>query len=273
MPEPLRTQRYEGLFQSQTQEQFQADARTAAEHDWYPKSEKWTGSTLFVEYEHDPGRRTRAAAAARPPAQPNARAVDPDRDQPTGRKRRMLLGVGVALALVSLVVVTMVGSQLMGRSPAGGARAGGDIATTPAGAAIPVTSPLGTRAGAVELFRERGYSGVVAQMVDGRDRWRASDKRSSVAEIIGPEDGVTEVSLAVRLLRDEKRNNKARSADLGFLFQSFAPIAGDWATDELELTDLTMARTAEQQFGDVLVRLVSMPVKGGAVVKFQIMTD
>jgi len=271
MPEPLRTQRYEGLFQSQTQEQFEADARSAAEHDWYPKSEKWTGATLFVEYEHDPGRRLKAAAA-NAAAQAAPKDLDPDRD-PASRKRRVMLLVGAGIAIVAILVVTMVGTQVLGRPAGGGSQTGANPAATPAEAAVALTAPLGTRTAAVELFRTRGYSGVLGETIDRRGRWRGTDGRNSVAEIIGPEERVTEVSLAVRVLRDEKRNNKARTADVTSVFTTFAPLAVDWATDQLKQTSSAQARTAEQQFGDVLVRLVSLPVKGGTVVKFQLLTD
>ena len=68
MPDETRTQRYDGLFPSQTKEMFDADATSAAEHDWYPTSENWQGSTLFVTYAQDPGRRFRAAATPSPAA-------------------------------------------------------------------------------------------------------------------------------------------------------------------------------------------------------------
>jgi hypothetical protein len=173
---------------------------------------------------------------------------------------------------VAALVMTMIGSQVLGR-PAAGQQAVGNPAATPAGAAAILGSPLGGRAAAVEHFRARAFSGIVSPLVDGRERWRGTDKRSSVAEVIGPEDRITEVSLAVRMLRDEKRNNKARSADLSELFATYAPLSVQWAADQLDVLDTAAPRTVEQRFGDLLIRLVSMPVKGGAVVKFQIMTD
>ncbi|MEZ4595618.1 MAG: hypothetical protein R3C32_01605 [Chloroflexota bacterium] len=68
---PPRTQVYEGLYPSQIRERFEADAREAAEYDWYPVNEAWRGPDLHVTYAHDPWRKqaqagvaTRDAAAA-----------------------------------------------------------------------------------------------------------------------------------------------------------------------------------------------------------------
>ena len=115
MPEPARTQRYEGLFPSQTQEMFDADARHAAEQDWYPLSETWSGGTLFVVYEHDPERRTRApqpanvgpwSASANAAAQP---APSTPRLSPQAAKALTAILVGVSV--LATLAVAMVGLQ------------------------------------------------------------------------------------------------------------------------------------------------------------------
>ena len=101
MPEPARTQRYEGLFPSQTQEMFEADARQAAEQDWYPLSETWSGATLFVVYEHDPERRTRAPQ----PAQRRVLERDAPRLRPSRRhRRRVRCHPSAAKALTGILV-------------------------------------------------------------------------------------------------------------------------------------------------------------------------
>ncbi len=61
---PPRTQVYEGLYPSQIKERFEADAREAAEYDWYPVGESWRGSELHVTYAHDPWRKQAQGAVA-----------------------------------------------------------------------------------------------------------------------------------------------------------------------------------------------------------------
>lgn len=61
---PPRTQVYEGLYPSQIKERFEADAREAAEYDWYPVEESWRGSELHVTYAHDPWRKQERSAVA-----------------------------------------------------------------------------------------------------------------------------------------------------------------------------------------------------------------
>ena len=50
MTTETRTQRYEGLYPSQVQEAYAADARQAAASGWYPTGEQWIGQTLVVTY-------------------------------------------------------------------------------------------------------------------------------------------------------------------------------------------------------------------------------
>ena len=61
MSGPPRTVKYEGLYPSQIRERFEGDAEDAALDDWYPTSESWQGGVLYVTFEHEPGRRERAA--------------------------------------------------------------------------------------------------------------------------------------------------------------------------------------------------------------------
>jgi hypothetical protein len=62
---PPRTQVYEGLYPSQIRERFEADAREAAEFDWYPVDESWRGSELYVTYTHDPWRKEQSSVATK----------------------------------------------------------------------------------------------------------------------------------------------------------------------------------------------------------------
>jgi hypothetical protein len=61
---PPRTQVYEGLYPSQIRERFEADAKEAAEFDWYPVGESWRGGDLHVTYTHDPWRKQTSGAVA-----------------------------------------------------------------------------------------------------------------------------------------------------------------------------------------------------------------
>ena len=104
MPEPARTQRYEGLFPSQTQEMFEADAHQAATLDWYPLSETWSGTALFVVYEHDPERRTRPPQPPPAPSGPwsaSAKAAA----QPTATVRPLSPTAKAALGFVAVIAV------------------------------------------------------------------------------------------------------------------------------------------------------------------------
>jgi hypothetical protein len=115
MPDETRTQRYDGLFPSQTQEMFDADAASAAEHDWYPTSENWQGSTLFVTYAQDPGRRLHAPAAASPAAKGAAAAASGSAESSEARVSggsalvRLLTGFVVGIAIVGAMALVMVG--------------------------------------------------------------------------------------------------------------------------------------------------------------------
>ncbi len=134
MPESSRAQRYEGLFQSQTRELFEADAKSAADQDWYPLSETWSGASLFVVYEHDPGRRSRpparpAAAAARVPA-----AVTLPTTGHTSPLARAGTAVLMGVAIVAALAVAMVGLQSWDRP--------GSIVAKPVIVATPAPSRL-----------------------------------------------------------------------------------------------------------------------------------
>jgi hypothetical protein len=106
MPVVTRSQRYDGLFRSQTQEQFDFDVRSAAEHDWYPTSETWQGTTLFVVYTQDHGRRIRAPTTdSEVPGQ-----TQPDAERPGHNAvARLLVGLAVTVTIVATLTVAMVG--------------------------------------------------------------------------------------------------------------------------------------------------------------------
>jgi hypothetical protein len=50
MAEQTRVRVYEGLYRSQSEDLFEADATEAAGHGWFPTDQAWTGSRLTVAY-------------------------------------------------------------------------------------------------------------------------------------------------------------------------------------------------------------------------------
>ena len=120
MPDAARTQRYEGLFPSQTQEMFEADAHQAATQGWYPLSETWSGTALFVVYEHDPERRTRPPQPQPAPSGPwsaSAKAAADVAAQPAATQRvspqtaKALTGLLVGMAVLAAFALAMFSFQ------------------------------------------------------------------------------------------------------------------------------------------------------------------
>ena len=70
MKRSTRVQVYEGLYRSQADERFEADATEAAKHGWRPVEGFWNGEELSVTYVHggpDWQRRTPIEIRAKPP--------------------------------------------------------------------------------------------------------------------------------------------------------------------------------------------------------------
>ena len=53
MRRPTRVQVYEGLYRSQADERFEADAAEAARHGWRAVEGRWNGEQLAVTYVHE----------------------------------------------------------------------------------------------------------------------------------------------------------------------------------------------------------------------------
>ncbi len=114
MRRATRVQVYEGLYRSQADELFRADAAEAARHGWRAVDEgRWNGEQLSVTYVHDgPGRKGGQRHAAEP-AKPPAAAGDA---KPRSRARRFasaLVQTTVLVALVVAVVVAILGVALI----------------------------------------------------------------------------------------------------------------------------------------------------------------
>lgn len=115
MRRPTRVQVYEGLYRSQADELFRADAAEAARHGWRAMDEgRWNGEQLAVTYVHEgPGWKGGLRRTAKP-AKPAASAPGPA--APRSRTRRFvgaLVQVTVFLALLAAVIIAIFGVALI----------------------------------------------------------------------------------------------------------------------------------------------------------------
>ena len=105
MAEQTRVLAYDGLYRSQAEDRFQADAVEAARYGWYPTTEQWLGGTLVVTYAHGKGPRRAAPADG----------MSPGRSRPSALR---LLGWLVACVVV-VPVLTFVSVALLNLSQHG----------------------------------------------------------------------------------------------------------------------------------------------------------
>ena len=79
MTEQTRTMRYEGLYPSQVEERFQADAVEAARNGWFPTGQSWVGQELVVTYAYGQrwGAPSQTGNAGGPPPAAQAGAIHP----------------------------------------------------------------------------------------------------------------------------------------------------------------------------------------------------
>ena len=114
MRRPTRVQVYDGLYRSQADERFEADAAEAARHGWRAVEGRWNGEQLAVTYVHEgPGwNRKQPTAADFAPKVEKASA-------PKAGKRRVRRYAGalaqsvVFVALLAAVIVSIVGVALI----------------------------------------------------------------------------------------------------------------------------------------------------------------
>lgn len=115
MKRPTRVQVYEGLYRSQADELFQADAAEAARHGWRAVDEgRWNGEHLAVTYVHE-GRGWKGGLRPTAPAKPAGKSTDLAR-KPRSRARRLLgafVQTVVFLALLAALVVAILGVALI----------------------------------------------------------------------------------------------------------------------------------------------------------------
>jgi hypothetical protein len=114
MRRPTRVQVYDGLYRSQADERFEADAVEAARHGWRAVEGRWNGEQLAVTYVHEGPGWNRKQPTAMDFAPKGQQAAKP------GTKRRRfrryasaLVQSVVFLALLAAVIVSIAGVALI----------------------------------------------------------------------------------------------------------------------------------------------------------------
>ncbi len=114
MRRPTRVQVYDGLYRSQADERFEADAAEAARHGWRAVEGRWNGEQLAVTYVHEGPGWNRKQPKAEDFAPKGDAATDP---KPKRRRVRRyasaLVQSVVFLALLAAVIVSIVGVALI----------------------------------------------------------------------------------------------------------------------------------------------------------------
>jgi hypothetical protein len=107
MKRPTRVQVYEGMYRSQADELFQADAAEAARHGWRAVDEgRWNGESLAVTYVHE-GPGWRGGLRRGDPA-PKAPSTDGGAKPKGSRVRRYASALVQTLVFLGLVVAVIV---------------------------------------------------------------------------------------------------------------------------------------------------------------------
>jgi hypothetical protein len=114
MRRPTRVQVYDGLYRSQADERFEADASEAARHGWRAVEGRWNGEQLAVTYVHEgPGwNRKQPKAVDFAPKGEKAATAGPKRRR-VRRYVNALVQSVVFLALLAAVIVSIVGVALI----------------------------------------------------------------------------------------------------------------------------------------------------------------
>jgi hypothetical protein len=114
MRRPTRVQVYEGLYRSQADERFEADAAEAARHGWRAVEGRWNGEQLAVTYVHEgPGWNRKQPKAADFAPRDKAEATPGTKRRRTRRYVSALAQSVVFLALLTAVIVSIIGVALI----------------------------------------------------------------------------------------------------------------------------------------------------------------
>ncbi|MET0771559.1 MAG: hypothetical protein ABWZ82_00620 [Candidatus Limnocylindrales bacterium] len=255
MSGPPRTVKYEGLYPSQIRERFEREAEDAAVDDWYPTSESWQGGVLYVTFEHEPGRRERAAraAAAHPAATAPAPAHAPAPAMsmaPMPQWRRAALVGVTGVAVLALVSVTLLGF--------GGWDRPGTVYGNPVSMATAAPGGLGPRAEAIAFLESNGFTGAVSPVGDGQEHWLGQGSERSVAELLGPAGGLYRATVTVFPAVDVGVGEIAQPTAVLRFLDVFAPGSAEWATAHTDDAVAARGATVRQRFGDRIVAVSAL---------------
>ncbi len=114
MRRPTRVQVYEGLYRSQADERFEADAAEAARHGWRAVEGRWNGEQLAVTYVHEgPGWNRKQPKAVDFAPKEKAEAKPGTKRRRVRRYASALVQSVVFLALLAAVLVSIIGVALI----------------------------------------------------------------------------------------------------------------------------------------------------------------
>lgn len=115
MRRPTRVQVYDGLYRSQADERFEADAAEAARHGWRAVEGRWNGEQLAVTYVHEgPGWNRKQPKAEDFGPKPDKAAANPKATRRRVRRYAGALVQGVVfVALLAAVIVAIFGVALI----------------------------------------------------------------------------------------------------------------------------------------------------------------
>jgi hypothetical protein len=210
---------------------------------------------LWVTFEHQPGRRDRAAqtaaANAAPSHHPAPTAPEPKSIKaPMPQWRRAAL-VGVAgVAVVAVASVSLIGF--------GGWDRPGTVYGNPVTVATPAPGGLGPRADAVAFLESSGFVGAVSPVGDGQERWLGDGTSGSIAELLGPAGGLFRASLTVFPTVDVGVGEIAQPTDVLRFLDRFAPGSTQWATAHTDDAVAARGMPVRQRFGDRLVTVSAL---------------
>ena len=135
------------------------------------------------------------------------------------------------------------------------------VATPSAGRSLEPGRKLGSRSAIVDFFEQRGFVGEMNDLLSGQERWLGNGENSSIAEVIGPEDAITKVSLTFAVSINDTNPIKDLFAEF---LDEFAPGSRPWAADQL--VAVMSGKTKTNKFEDRKVTMSGIPASDGAVV-------
>ncbi len=153
-----------------------------------------------------------------------------------GKGKRLVLGIVAAVIVVGVMASVLGGNDRTREQPS----------RTPS-ARTPVAAATWTRDNVVADLRSEGFTGSESQLADGTPRWLGQGPNSAIAEVVGPSNNVSKITLTVIAGEEAGRL-------MGRFLNTYAPGSRQFFTDTLNEysgEDLNRSR----RFGDVTVSL------------------